>query len=109
MSAAVGKDAMRLIEDCSGVGELSAGDRVLSGVRYEVRRFQAMTPSGMPVPGLHRIEGRVEIEALPERAALVHADCTLRLEDGRTLRLTMIDADGRVLAEGHGPTRCLCC
>ena len=29
--------------------------------------------------------------------------------DGRKLRITLVDADGRILAEGHGPSRCLCC
>ncbi|SRR5690606_25339748 len=98
--------ALRLVEECVGVGEIAVGDRVLTGVRYDVKRFQAFTPSGMPVPGLHRIEGRVRFE---DGRALVPSDCTLRLEDGRSLRLTIVDADGRVLAEGHGPSRCHCC
>jgi hypothetical protein len=33
----------------------------------------------------------------------------LDLPDGRRLSLTLIDADGRVLAEGHGPGQCGCC
>jgi hypothetical protein len=33
----------------------------------------------------------------------------LELEDGRKLDLTLIDASGRVLAEGHGPGKCGCC
>src|SRR5690606_18700617 len=51
-----GEDMLRLVEECVGVGEVTVRERVFSGVRYEVRRFQAMTASGMPVPGLHRIE-----------------------------------------------------
>jgi hypothetical protein len=43
-------------------------------------------------------------------AALVGANITLDLEDGRSLALTLADADGRVLAEGHGPGHgCSCC
>jgi hypothetical protein len=34
---------------------------------------------------------------------------TLRLEDGRALAITLVDIEGRVLSEGHGPTKCLCC
>jgi hypothetical protein len=34
---------------------------------------------------------------------------TLRLQDGRALGITIADTTGRVLAEGHGPSRCLCC
>jgi hypothetical protein len=33
----------------------------------------------------------------------------LRLEDGRALPVTLADACGRVLSEGHGPSRCQCC
>jgi len=103
-----GEDMLRLVEECVGVGEVTVRERVFSGVRYEVRRFQAMTASGMPVPGLHRIEGRIGLDALGERPA-APSDFVLRLEDGRTLRLTLVDPEGRVLAEGHGPSRCHCC
>jgi hypothetical protein len=33
----------------------------------------------------------------------------LHLEDGSILNLELLDADGRVVAHGHGPGRCLCC
>lgn len=103
---AVSEDALKLVEECAGIGELAIGDRVLTGVRYEVRRFQAFAPSGMPVPGLHRIEGRI---GFYDGRPVAPSDCTLRLEDGRSLRVTIVNADGRVLAEGHGPSRCHCC
>jgi hypothetical protein len=109
MSTAVGEGGMRLVEECVGVGEIAIGDQRFPDIRYEVKRFQAMAPSGLPVPGLHRIEGKVDIGDVAERQRLVQSDCTLRLEDGRTLHLTLVDAEGRVLAEGHGPSRCLCC
>ena len=66
--------------------------------------------SGLPVPGLHRIEGTVTLASAADAAALVGANITLDLEDGRTLNLTVADEHGRVLAEGHGPRHgCGCC
>jgi hypothetical protein len=40
---------------------------------------------------------------------LIGQSLTLRLEDGRAIAITIADTTGRVLAEGHGPSRCLCC
>jgi hypothetical protein len=40
---------------------------------------------------------------------LIGQPLTLRLEDGRAIAVTIADTSGRVLAEGHGPSRCLCC
>jgi hypothetical protein len=69
-----------------------------------------MTAGGLPVPGLHRIEGRLALETLaPPSAFEAQSHLALELEDGRRLELVLIDADGRVLAEGHGPGRCGCC
>ena len=31
------------------------------------------------------------------------------LEDGRALRVSLAAPDGRILSEGHGPSRCMCC
>jgi hypothetical protein len=33
----------------------------------------------------------------------------LKLDDGRVLGITIVDAAGRILSEGHGPSKCLCC
>ena len=111
--ATIGDDGFKLVEDSTGVGKVAWGDEVLPGVRYEVRRFQGMTSSGLPVPGLHRIEGNVDLADLQDEpgrvAAMLHQDFVLHLEDGRALRVTLADQDGRVLAEGHGPSRCTCC
>ena len=40
----------------------------------------------MPIPGLHRIEGVIELREIAERARLVGASFTLELEDGRSLK-----------------------
>lgn len=101
---------MKLVEESEGKGRLTVRGESVADVPYAIRRYQAMTTAGLPVPGLHRIEGRVGLGALPAAIALT-ADTQVRLEleDGRSLALTLVDADGQVLAEGHGPGRCGCC
>ena len=100
---------MKLVEECAGVGHVAWREQRFSAVPYRIRRFQGMTPSGLPVPGIHRIEGEIGIDAIPDAARLVACDLTLELEDGRSLAVVLADANGRVLAEGHGPSRCSCC
>lgn len=100
---------MKLVEECRGVGSLASRDRVIESVHYRIRRFQAMTAAGLPVPGLHRIEGHVDLTNGPAPRELVSRELTLTLEDGRSMRVVLAGEDGRVLAEGHGPSRCLCC
>ena len=101
---------MKLVEEYAGVGSLRIRDRNLGAVPYRISRFQGMAISGLPIPGLHRIEGMLTLASLAEAGNLVGADVTLELEDGRSLALTVADDSGRVLAEGHGPSRgCGCC
>jgi len=101
---------LKLVEEYAGVGSLRYGDRTLAAIPYRISRFQGMAISGLPIPGLHRIEGTLALENVPAAAELVGADVTLELEDGRSLALTVADDSGRVLAEGHGPKRgCGCC
>jgi hypothetical protein len=101
---------MQLVEQYAGIGSLRWGDRTVGPLPYRIARYQGMATSGLPVPGVHRIEGIVTLDGVAEAAALVGADVTLELEDGRTLALTVTDSVGRVLAEGHGPGRgCSCC
>lgn len=100
---------MKLVEECIGVGHLSRDGEVIRQVRYQIARFQGMHGNGLPVPGVHRIEGRFEFQPGDDVSDLVGAPLTLRLEDGRALAVTLADAGGRVLSEGHGPSRCLCC
>src|SRR6185295_14740259 len=101
---------MKLIEEVSGVGDLSAAGDLIRRVQYQITRYQGMHDvSGMPIPGVHRIEGSVDTGDSFDFAPFVGVSLVLRLEDGRAIGITLADGDGRVLAEGHGPSRCLCC
>jgi hypothetical protein len=100
---------MRLVEAVRGLGELVWGGESFAAVGYDISRFQAMTSGGLPVPGLHRIEGRLDLSSLETAGPRAGADLKLKLEDGRTVALTLESDDGRVLAEGHGPSKCSCC
>jgi hypothetical protein len=111
MAAHVEKDCcLKLVEQYAGVGSLRWRDRTVGAIPYRISRFQGMAVSGLPIPGLHRIEGTLALESVADAATLVGADVKLDLEDGRTLALTVADATGRVLSEGHGPKHgCGCC
>jgi hypothetical protein len=110
MPSAAGVPHVKLVEECAGVGSIRWQDREVPEVPYRISRYQGLAASGLPIPGLHRIEGAIALTGLTDTAALVGKNLTLKLEDGRTLALTLADADGRVLAEGHGPGRgCSCC
>jgi hypothetical protein len=101
---------VKLVEECAGVGALSWRGERFSRIPYRISRFQGLTTSGLPIPGLQRIEGAIAIEEVERGARLVGSNVTLELEDGRTLNLTLADDSGRVLAEGHGPKHgCSCC
>ena len=101
---------MRLVEQVSGIGGLKWQGETFAGIRYRINRFQGEAANGLPIPGLHRIEGTLELGGLSDAKRIVGSSVTLELEDGRTLPLTLADADGRVLAEGHGPKHgCSCC
>jgi hypothetical protein len=101
---------MKLVETRDGVGRLTHRGATVGEVPYAFNRYQAMTAGGLPVPGLHRIEGRLALDSLPPDLALeADSHLGLELEDGRRLDLTLLDTDGNVLAEGHGPGKCGCC
>jgi hypothetical protein len=98
----------KLVEQLAGIGELVHEETVLRTVRYTIERYQGMFEgNGMPIPGLHRIEGSTDFEVTD--VSLICKPLTLRLEDGRALRVMLAARDGRLLSEGHGPSRCLCC
>jgi hypothetical protein len=101
---------MKLVEQREGQGQLTVRGTPVGSVDYSISRFQAMTPAGLPVPGLHRIEGRLGLERLSETCDLDRdMHLALQLEDGRRIELILLDTDGRVLSEGHGPGQCGCC
>jgi hypothetical protein len=100
---------MRSVEDYNGVGELSHRGHAVAQVRYALTRFQGMAANGLPVPGLYRIEGVVDGGMRASFAEIVGMPVQLTLADGRVLGITLADATGRVLSEGHGPSRCQCC
>jgi len=100
-----------LVEECSGVGDLIRHGAIVRQVRYTINRYQGMLEgSGMPIPGLHRVEGTIDLRLGDDESELLGAALTLRLEDGRALAVTLADRSGRVLSEGHGPSGgCSCC
>lgn len=101
---------MKLVEQYAGVGSLHLRNRTLGAIPYRISRFQGMAASGLPIPGLHRIEGTLSLASADQAASLVGVNVTLELEDGRSLALTVADEHGRVLSEGHGPRHgCGCC
>jgi hypothetical protein len=112
---------MRLIEESAGVGSLTRNTSTPVSitsiasidVRYRISRYQGfMEDSGLPIPGLYRIEGTVDLDSDADSsswASWIDAPVTLRLEDGRSLQITVVDKTGRVLSEGHGPMKCMCC
>jgi hypothetical protein len=101
---------MKLVEESSGIGELALNGATLCQAPYRFSRFQGMMEgSGLPIPGLHRIEGAVEFGPNTDSHEWIGIPLSLKLQDGRTLGVTLVDAAGRILSEGHGPTKCLCC
>ena len=101
---------MKLVEECEGTGELVRNSQMLRRIGYRISRYQGMTEgSGMPIPGLFRIEGSIDFDANRDGLEWLGEPLGLRLEDGRVLGITLVDAEGRVLSEGHGPSKCLCC
>jgi hypothetical protein len=103
------QNLMKLVEQYAGVGDLSGSSEVLRQVRYRIARYQAFSVNGLPIPGLHRIEGAIDLPPDENVSEWIGMPLVLRLEDGRALAVTLADAAGRVLSEGHGPSRCLCC
>jgi hypothetical protein len=100
---------MKLVEESSGIGTLMFNDVVVRQVRYNVSRFQGMMETGLPIPGVHRIEGSIELNPDDDTRKWMGGPLRLKLEDGRVLGITLVDGGGRILNEGHGPSKCLCC
>jgi hypothetical protein len=100
---------MKLVEQRSGQGTLTLADTEIP-VFYSITRFQGFVEqSGLPIPGLHRLEGSLDFDKSMIKPDWIGTPLGLRLEDGRVLAVTMMNADGRIVSEGHGPSKCLCC
>src|SRR4026207_877763 len=100
---------LKLVEEIAGFGELIRGPHTLHRVPYKVSRYQGvMEGSGLPIPGLFRIEGSINFDASVDPTEWIDVALTLRLDDGQALGIIVVDAGGRVLSEGHGPSKCLC-
>jgi hypothetical protein len=99
---------MKPVEEYAGEGQLSwLGGSCAVG--YRLTRLQGMAANGMPVPGVFRIEGDLDLGGEPVPAGAVNSPVVLKMSDGRSMHLTVTTVEGRVLSEGHGPSRCLCC
>src|SRR5687768_18597714 len=100
------RGTFKLVEECSGSGDLMRNGAVLRHVRYVINRYQGMLDgSGMPIPGLHRIEGSVDMRIDETDTSLVGTPLTLTLEDGRTLAVTLVDRSGREIGRASGRER----
>jgi hypothetical protein len=102
-------DRFRKVETREGVGTVSCAGVTYRNVRYGIARFQGMTRAGLPVPGVHRLDGRVEFASRDALASMIGSNLSLQLDDGSVMQLELLDDEGRVVAHGHGPGRCLCC
>lgn len=101
---------MKLVESGSGVGTLLRNGTELRQVRYDIHRYQGvMEGSGLPIPGLFRIEGSIDFDSAHDPVEWINVPLTLKLNDGRALGIILADRTGRVLSEGHGPLKCMCC
>ena len=101
---------MKRVEECSGIGELMLHGETLRRAAYRIIRYQGIVDhSGLPIPGLHRIEGSITFDASKDSLDWIGASLGLKLEDGRVLGITIVSTDGRILSEGHGPMKCQCC
>jgi hypothetical protein len=102
---------LKLVEESSGIGELLHHGELVRRVRYRVSIYQTtLGPGGLPVPGLHRIEGSIEIDGGGDASNLVGTDLALKLVDGRHLGIRLTDRNGRVESCRHGSfSGCSCC
>ena len=91
---------MRLVEQVSGVGGLKWRGETFTGIRYRINRFQGQAANGLPVPGLHRIEGTVE--GLTDAARLVGSSITLELGFWHRRSLTALVRDLAAEADDLG-------
>jgi len=103
---------MEIVKQASGVGDLFDHDSRIGTVRYTLSIYQhTLGPGGLPVPGLERLEGSIDVGGAISAEPLVGRTLALKLADGRVLAIVLADAEGRVTscaptAYGCG---CGCC
>ena len=97
---------VKLVEQCSGTGQLLRDNDVVREVRYELSVFQGMAAgSGLPIPGQRTLTGCVDFDPRREAADLIGPVLTLRLEDGRYLGIPASCSRFRPCATDHGIIR----
>ena len=103
---------MEIVKDVAGVGDLFHNESLLGQVRYALSIYQhTLGPGGLPVPGLERLEGSIDVGREINAQPLVGHELALKLADGRVLALVLADADGRVASCAPALQRrgCSCC
>ena len=99
---------VKLVEECSGTGDLLLKSQVLRQVRYQLKVFQGMSGNGLPIPSRRTIEGSLDFGDPQASVDLVGAELILKLEDGRKIGIKIADADGGICQRDHGGA-CSCC
>ena len=96
--------AYRVIEQLNDVGAILKSDgSELGERRYHLTVYQDMIDvgHGETIPGLRRIEGRIDLEGREGFTFVFeNAELTLRLRDGRSLPFFFSNSDGRIAARG---------
>jgi hypothetical protein len=101
---------LRLVEETSGAGVLERRGAPVGAVTYAIARYLGVVEgSGLPIPGLHSIDGRIAAQPGTDLTGLVGAYLTLTLADGRAFGVSLLDADGRIGTEARHPVGCGCC
>jgi hypothetical protein len=101
---------VKLVETCSGTGDLMRRDEVLRQVRYEFSVFQGVSRgSGLPIPGQRTLTGSIDFDPGRESGDLIGPVLTLKLEDGRYLGIRLTGEGGGIAEGRHGTGVCLCC
>ena len=97
------------VEECAGLGELSRSRESAYTVRYQFTRHQPTAANGLPIPGVQRLEGRVDFTPNEVPPELIGHRLTLRLDDGRVVGVTVTGPDGRIENEVSHHRGCSCC
>ena len=89
----------RLLEEMSGIGEVSAGGVVLRSTPYTLEVWGEDTEAGhLAHPS---IEGHIDITGISEAVVLAGpTTLTLKLEDGRHLPFSITDTGGKIVGRG---------